>query len=221
MMDFIAGYEEFINTHREIRTGARLRRLRSELGHAEQKFLKNVWWPMFHHFENLHPEYEIRDYKEGYRYIDFAYILPYFRVAIEIDGLGSHWRNITKWEFSEHCQRQNSLIIDGWHVLRFTYDDVEEHPRLCQQTLQQLMGRWQNSASVGDLSAPEREIVRLVIQSLHPITPKDVCVLLHVCPKHGHKLLHTLVQRRWLQPASGQVRITSYKLHSSKANTKW
>jgi very-short-patch-repair endonuclease len=220
-VDFIDEYEKLISSHQKLRAKSRLDRLENGLGHAEQKFLQNVWWPMHHHFENLHPEYEIRDYKEGYRYIDFAYILPYFRVAIEIDGLGPHWRNISKWQFSEQLQRQNSLSIDGWHVLRFTFDDVDEHPRLCQQTIQQLMGRWRDSTtSLQALSASEREIVRLTMLSASPITPKDVCDLLHVCNKHGQKLLHTLVQLRWLQPARGNVRITAYRLHPPKENIK-
>lgn len=221
-MDFLEEYEKFLNMHRKLRTGARLERLSSGLGHAEQKFLHNVWWPMFHHFENLHPEYEIRDYKEGSRYIDFAYVEPYFQVAIEIDGLGSHWRDITQWQFSEHCQRQNSLVIDGWHVLRFTFDDVNERPRLCQQTIQQLLGRWQsNSLDIKDLSLIEREIVRLAIRSLNPMTPKDISTIFNIGTKHAQKLLHKLVQEHWLEPASGKVRITSYKLHLSKKNIKW
>lgn len=99
-MGFENEYEEFVHGHVQRRTGERLRRLHKGLGHAERRFLETVWWPTFHHFDHLHPEYEIHDYKDGYRYIDFAYIQPYFQVAIEIDGLESHWRNITKWQYS-------------------------------------------------------------------------------------------------------------------------
>jgi hypothetical protein len=222
IVNFDEEYEKYMKWHIGKRTGPRLERISPDLGHAEQKFLRNVWWPTFHQFENLHPEYEIRDYREGYRYIDFAYILPYFRIAIEIDGFGPHWRNISKWQFSEQYHRQNSLSIDGWHVLRFTYDDVDERARLCQQAIQQFMGRWQSTSSALEgLTASEREVVRLAIISSHSITPNDVCSLLHVCSKHGQKLLRSLVRQRWLQPASGNVRITSYRLHPSKANTKF
>ncbi|WAH37942.1 DNA-binding response regulator [Alicyclobacillus dauci] len=222
IVGFDQGYEAFLNMHRKLRTGARLERLHSGLGHAEQAFLKNVWWAMFHHFENLHPEYEIRDYDDGYRYLDFAYVQPYFRVCFEIDGLGPHWKNITKWKFSEHHQRQNALVIDGWYILRFTYDDVQEYPKLCQKTIQQLLGRWQmQSIALASLSVPEREIVRLATSAKHQITPHDVCKFLNVGSKHARHLLHVLVDKRWLEPASGNVRITSYQLHPSKVNTKW
>jgi len=221
-MKFLDGYEEFIDMHRRMRSGTRLKRLSEGLGHAELTFLQNVWWPIFHHFENLHPEYEIRDYKEGYRYIDFAYIRPNFRIGIEIDGLDSHWRNISKWQFSDHWQRQNSLVIDGWYVLRFTFPDVAEYPRTCQQTIQQLLGNWQtNAVATKQLSVAQREIVRLAFRSSHPIKPKDASDLLDISTKHVQSLLHVLVEDRWLQPASGNVRITSYILHPSRKNIRW
>jgi hypothetical protein len=218
---FTDEYEKFVSRHHQRGTDEGRRRLPEGHGHAERRFLETVWWPTFHHFDHLHPEYEVNDYKDGYRYIDFAYIQPYFQVAIEIDGLGTHWRNITKWQFSDHCQRQNHLVIDGWNVIRFTYDDVNERPRLCQQTIQQLMGRWlADASSVGKTTAYEREIIRRVVRTGRPITPRNVCELIQVGPDCAQRLLHTLTQNLWLQPASGTVRIRSYELHPSRANLK-
>ena len=219
-MGFHEECEHFLRMHCRSRTGERLRRLSEGLGHSEKAFLETVWWPMFHHFDHLHPEYEIHDYKDGFRYIDFAYIQPYFRVAMEIDGVGPHWRNITKWQFSDHCQRQNHLVIDGWHVLRFSYDDIRERPRLCQQTIQQLMGRWLTDAgAVRTLSAEELEIVRIALRS-SSITAACVREHLHIGPALAHKLLRALAQKHWLQPTRGTVRIRAYTLHPSRANVK-
>jgi hypothetical protein len=171
-MTFDESYKVFLDAHCKRRQGECLRRLEKGLGHAELKFLENIWWPIFHQFDRLHPEYEIKDYNDGYRYIDFAYILPYFRVAIEIDGFGTHFRNITKWHFSDHCHRQNQLVIDGWTMIRFSYDDIAERPRLCQQTLQQLMGQWsRQSVALTETTVTEREVIRLITRSQRPITP--------------------------------------------------
>ncbi|RIV20949.1 hypothetical protein D2Q93_11085 [Alicyclobacillaceae bacterium I2511] len=62
-------------------------------------FRENVWWPTLHNFSGLHPKYETPDFMEKYRYIDFTYIQPHLKIA-----------------------------IDGWHVLRFTYQDIKASP---------------------------------------------------------------------------------------------
>lgn len=223
-MQYSVAYEEFMNRHRKSRTSSlsRQNRLYPDLGYAEQRFLEYVWWPLFLHFADLHPEYEVQDYKGGYRYIDFAYIQPHFRIGIEIDGFGPHWRNISKWKFSEHCQRHNSLVIDGWHLLCFAYDDIEESPKLCQQAIQQMLGRWlHHSSDFGSLTSNQRDIIRYASRVRAPITPSEICQLLHIGSKNGRQLLHTLVAGRWLQPASGKDRITSYELHPSRSNIRW
>lgn len=138
-VEFTAAYAKFMAFHTKHRTGIRRERL-AEHGHGERTFLERVWWPMFGHFERLHPEFEVCDYRDANRYIDFAYIQPSYRIAIEIEGYGAHVRNITKWKFADGCNRQNHLVIDGWKVLRFAYTDLEDQPRMCQQTIQHLTG---------------------------------------------------------------------------------
>ncbi len=221
MVDFVQECDSFVELHRKLRSGPRLKRIASGLGHGETAFLRNVWWPLFHHFDHLHPEYEVRDYRGGFRYIDFAYIEPSFRVAIEIDGITTHWREITQAQFSEHDQRQNMLVIDGWYVLRFTYDAISEQPRLCQQTIQQLLGRWQSaSQEFNELSIYEREIVRFTSRALKPVTPNELCGEFKISGSYARLLLSELTGKRWLVPESGKIRHRSYILHPSRANHK-
>lgn len=219
-MSYDDEYSRFIQAHSKHRSGLSLERLQVHHGHAEQLFLINIWWPAFHNFQNLFPEYEVRDYKDGYRYIDFAYIHTNFRIALEIDGLGPHWRNITKWQFSEHCQRQNHLVIDGWHVLRFSYDDVKDRPRLCQQTIQQLIGRLlgQTGATLQSLDPVERQILLLAVRMGTAITPRQVAASVNISTDTASRHLHKLCDASWMQPASGTSRIRSYRLHPSRRN---
>lgn len=51
------------------------------------------------------------------RYLDIAF--PRLRVVIEIDGRGFH---TDPRSFEEDRYRQNDLVLDGWLVLRFTWD---------------------------------------------------------------------------------------------------
>jgi hypothetical protein len=64
-LGFDIAYNDFIKKHKKQRRGERLRRLTEGHGHAEKLFMEQVWWPAFGHFDNLHPEYEINDFKDG------------------------------------------------------------------------------------------------------------------------------------------------------------
>ncbi|WP_053362734.1 hypothetical protein [Bacillus sp. FJAT-27251] len=212
-MGFEEDYHSFMNAHSQARAGERLRRLQEGHNHAEMLFLKQVWWPLFHHFRYLHPEYEVNDFKDGKRYLDFAYIRPGIRICFEIDGYGPHLKNISRWQFSDSLERQNQLVIDGWTVIRFSYDQVEEKPRRCQQIVQQVIGRW-----LGDeldqttLSFVEKEVLRLAVRKGEAISPLEVGKYLKLSDKTVKKVLSQLVDKKMLIPASGNVRIRSYRL---------
>lgn len=219
-MEFEKEYEAFLNAHRQTRTGERLRRLEEGHQQAEILFLKQIWWPLFRHFQYLHPEYEVDDFKDGKKYLDFAYIRPGIRICFEIDGYGPHSRNISRWNFSDNLERQNQLVIDGWTVMRFSYDQVKERPRRCQQIVQQVIGKW-----LGDelgqvtLSLTEKEMLRLAIQKGEPIFPKEFEAHLNLSEKTIKKLLGQLVAKKMLFPASGVNRIRSYRVpHEMKNN---
>lgn len=212
-MEFEKEYQIFMNAHLQARTGERLRRLQEGHNQAEMLFLKQVWWPLFYHFRNLHPEYEVDDFKDGKRYLDFAYIRPAIRICFEVDGYGPHLKNISRWQFADNLERQNQLVIDGWTVIRFSYDQVKEKPRRCQQIVQQVIGRW-----LGDeldqttLSYLEKEVLRLAIRKGEAITPIEVEKHLKLSDKTVKRILSQLVQKNMLIPASGVVRVRSYHL---------
>lgn len=202
------------------RTGKGAERLKHGVGPAEKLFLETVWWPGFQHFKGLHPEYEIHDFKGGYRYIDFAYIQAHFRIAIEIDGVGTHWKNISNEQFSDHCMRQNHLVIDRWHVLRFAYTDIRDNARVCVQLVQQLIGRLSGDSSraLQELKLTDKEIVRLALGSPHPISPRDVVAHLNLGSNAAACHLKRLADMKWLEPASGSIRIRSYRIHPNRSN---
>lgn len=215
-MNYTRAYEQFVLRHKQRRNGERLRRLEEGHGYAEECFLKNVWWPAFAHFEDLHPEYEVSDFRDGTRFLDFAYVKGSLRLAIEIDGYGPHLQKISRTQFSDQLIRQNHLIIDGWKILRFSFDDVKERPRMCEQIVQQFMGRWLAGGAAGKLgsfTSEEKEILRFATQTDRSFTPIDICLLLQVEKQKARKLLHGLMGRNILSPAGqGRKRIRFYRL---------
>ncbi|MGD6804538.1 DUF559 domain-containing protein [Rossellomorea vietnamensis] len=212
-MGFEKEYQAFMDAHLQARSGERQRRLQEGHQHAEMLFLNQVWWPLFQHFRYLHPEYEVNDFKDGKRYLDFAYIRPAIRLCLEIDGYGPHLRNTSRWQFTDNLERQNQLVIDGWTVIRFSYDQVKENPRRCQQIIQQVIGRWVgDEMDLSTLSLVEKEVLRLAIRKGEAISPIEVEKHLKLSDKTVSKVLSQLVNKKVLIPASGVVRIRSYRL---------
>jgi very-short-patch-repair endonuclease len=212
-MGFEEEYQIFMNTHVQARTGERLRRLQEGHSQAELLFLRQVWWPLFYHFRYLHPEYEVNDFKDGYRYLDFAYIRPAIRICFEVDGYGPHLKNISRWQFSDSLERQNQLVIDGWTVIRFSFDQVKENPRRCQQIVQQVIGRWLgDELDQTSLSFHEKELLRFAIRKGEAISPLEVEKYLKLSDKTVKKVLDQLVDKKMLIPVSGIKRVRSYRL---------
>ncbi len=212
-MGFEDEYDSFLNGHLQARKGERLRRLEEGHGQAEMLFLKQVWWPQFHNFHYLHPEYEVNDFKDGKRYLDFAYIRAAMRICFEIDGYGPHVKNMSRWQFSDSLDRQNQLIMDGWTVIRFSYDQVKEQPRRCQQITQQVIGKMLGE-ELDHLSLTfiEKEVIRFALKSGNVVTPRVVAQLLKLSDKTVKKILLELVKKRMLVPTSGKQRFHSYLL---------
>lgn len=215
-MTFETQLDRWIKEHLEQSQGERRRRLKEGPGHAEKAFLRNVWWPAFGSFSHLHPEYEVFDMAGKSRFLDFAYISGALRVALEIEGFGPHWRNIDRWKFADDLRRYNQLIIDGWLPLRFSYDDITDHPRLCEQTIRTLLGRWMGTSTNDLLSARERDLLRWAIRHGSDFTPAEAAAGLGVTPRHARELLHHLASLGYLQPSSGQLRVRTYRLNRQK-----
>ena len=98
-------------------------------------------------------------------------------VCIEIDGYKAHHKDINRWQFADQLTRQNHLILDGWKVLRFAYDEMKEKPRRCQQLILQMMGSWFGEEQSGPvLSLEEKEILRIAGQTNEPLLPKTISI---------------------------------------------
>lgn len=214
-MTFDDAYAAFLAHHISCRRGEARRRLEEGLGYAEKLFLERVWWPTFGHFRHLHPEYEVPDAPESRRYIDFAFVTLQVRLAIEIEGYGPHLANVDRWQFADQCRRQNSLVIDGWALLRFSVDDIRDHPARCRRTIEQFMGRRLGSsmgeAEPAKLTPVEREIVRLA-RGAPAIRPSEVTRRVGLGRHAVYRCLHRMVEAGWLEPVASGRRIRAYRL---------
>lgn len=202
--------------HVKSRQGEARRRLTEGHGYAEKLFLQQVWWPAFLQFDHLVPEYEIRDFRDGTRFIDFAFFRGQVRLAIEIDGFGSHLQKITRPQFSDQLVRQNHMLLVGWKLLRFSRDDVKDKPRMCEQMIHQFMGKWfgnNTSGQYGKITVEEREIIRTALRNHRKIKPSDVCSALDVEQQKARSLLRSMLAKGILIPGGrGKQRMHLYLL---------
>lgn len=211
-MGFAEAYEEFMAYHVARCRGERRRRLREGHGHAEREFLERVWWPAFRGFQGLHPEYEVFDFDGRRSFVDFAYLSAHVKLALEIDGFGPHVTQLSRWQFTNQLRRQNQLVLDDWAILRFSYDEVRDQPRSCQQVLRSFMGRREWGHRPDGLGFRERAVLELALRLGRPLRPADVREHLEVGRHLAYRLLAGLRAKGYLEPVQGRQRIHFYRV---------
>lgn len=213
MSRFDQQYELWIHTNiLNEKNPRRLEILNKGLGHGTVEFLRSVWFPAIGHFNDLHPEWEVRDFSNGYRYLDLAYMPGDARGGIEIQGYGPHARDLDVRRFKDLCRRHCLLALDGWTFLPIAYPSIVEEPKQCQQLILSFVGRFVATDVPASLSWLEGEAVRFALRLLRPITPLELAAHLRISDRHTRRILHKLVELRILDIASGEQRARTYKL---------
>ncbi|MDF2652542.1 MAG: hypothetical protein K0Q73_8347 [Paenibacillus sp.] len=193
---------------------------RNKLGTTEYNFLLKVWGPAFqHNFDGLHAEYPLKDFKGGVRFADFVYIRNGIKLLIEIDGFTTHARNISPGDFDDHLARQNDLILSGWLILRFSANQAEKDPYICQRQIKQAIGHWW-SLTQGTLTADDTNIWMLrkqyLIHLAHRhngrIRPADVSEAFRISSATSSSWLKRFTEEGHFQPIKQAARVTHYAL---------
>ncbi|SEO76358.1 hypothetical protein [Paenibacillus sp. OV219] len=221
-MDFEQTYEVFIQFHISHRTGERKGRLLTRNFHAEKLFLKNVWWLLKGNMNDLHPEYEIMDWRGRSYFADFAWLPPgSTKWVIEIKGYNSHVRDMDRQGYCNELNRELFLQSLGYRVISFAYDDVANRPEVCVLLLRMLFSRYEPSDSPKTISKlAEVEIIRLASSLAKPIRPLDVTRHLHIDHRSAVRCLSDLVTSGWFTPVVGATgqRTMGYRLTRQAIN---
>jgi len=197
-----------------------LRKLVEDHGYGEKLLLEQAWWPAAGNFNDLHPEYEVQDYRGSVRYIDAALVRGIVKIGFEAVGYGPHCKNVSRWRFGDNLLRDNHLQLDGWRLFYFSIDQLEQNPKQCQQLIQQILGTYfGREVRQVQLSANERDVLRLALRSNSPITPGEVQQLLDCGNRTARTILHKLHDAGILAAAGGTVRVRSYTV--AVRNPEW
>ncbi|WP_090646631.1 hypothetical protein [Paenibacillus sp. UNC496MF] len=208
MDQFEHAYERMMQASIETASEERRRRIKAH-DQAEKEFLAKVWWPAVGNLDDLPPAYELVDLTGGTRFADYAYLPPLsFRLIIEIDGFGPHWRDISRWKFADDLQRQNHLLIDGWHLLRFAFDDMKEKPRRCQQAVLLGLAKWGGKVRTEEtvLSIMERGLLHLLIESRGELSPTEAAEKAGFNERTARKAFGTLEAKGIVHPIVSRSR---------------
>lgn len=197
-------YEEKNHRRREI--------LEKGLGHGTVEFLRLIWYPTVGNFDHLYPEWEVRDFNNGYRYLDLAYRPEDAKGCIEIQGYGPHARDLDVRRFKDLCWRHSLLALDGWTILPIAYLSMKDEPKRCQQLILAFIGKFLSTDAPSQLTWVEAEVVRFASRLFRPITPREIANHLRISDRHARRILHNMVDSEILSVASGIQRSRTYKL---------
>lgn len=220
-MDFEKAHEVWLNSHLRRRSGERKGRLERGHQHGEELFLRQVWWPILGNLENLHPEYEVMDWRGRSYFADFAWIIGELKMIIEIKGFGPHVRDMDRKRYCHELNRETFLQAMGYRVISFAYDDVADRPELCMTLLRMILSRYHAVVESNDLAVrAEREVIRLAFQLARPIRPKDIETQLHLNHRTAVRVLQGLCAQGWLTPVRSRdgIRVTKYGLAAKSLN---
>ncbi|MGE8207526.1 transcriptional regulator [Heyndrickxia sp. NPDC080065] len=186
--------------------------LEKGLGHGTIEFLRLVWFPAVGNLDHLYPEWEVRDFNNGYRYLDLAYMLGESKGGIEIQGYGPQARDLDVRRFKDLCWRHSLLALDGWTFLPIAYLSIKEEPKRCQQLILSFIGKFISTDLSSQLSWLEAEAVRFARRLLRPVTPLEFAKHLRISDRHTRRILYKLVDLQILAVASGKERARTYRL---------
>jgi len=215
-IEFEKAYEAWLGLLLEKETNLRVRsRIENGLEHATLEFLRSVWFPVVRNFNHLHPEWEVQDFHNGYRYLDLAF-LPGNGVkgGIEIQGYGPHARDLDVRRFKDLCWRHCLLTLDDWTFLPIAYLSIKEEPKRCQQLVLSFMGKFVATDTPSSFNWLEAECIRYARRLLRPFTPSELATHLGITDHHARRILHNLVIQQALHVASGKQRYRTYALRT-------
>ncbi|WP_243296998.1 transcriptional regulator [Bacillus litorisediminis] len=213
MLPFEQALNDWLNKNiSEEKNHRRRELLKKGLGHGTVEFLRQIWYPTIGNFDHLYPEWEVRDFNNGYRYLDLAYMPGDAKGGIEIQGFGPHARDLDVRRFKDLCWRHSLLTLDGWTFLPIAYLSIKDEPKQCQQLILAFIGKFISTEVPSHLSWLEAEAVRFSRRMLKPITPLELAKHLHISDRHARKILHRLVEQQILIVVSGEERARTYKL---------
>ena len=212
MNEFDKMYEAWLNGQVAGEKNRRRRELLEKgLGHGTVEFLRSVWFPAIGNFDHLYAEWEVRDFHGGYRYLDLAYLPGGAKGGIEIQGYGSHARDLDVRRFKDLCWRHCLLALDGWLLLPIAYLSIQDEPEKCRQLVLAFVGRFVSFSVPSGLGSVEAETLRFARRVLRPFSAPELAEHLRISDRHARRVLNRMAESGLLRAMGGSRKSRKYQ----------
>jgi hypothetical protein len=176
-MGFQIEQEKWIHQHLKQRRGERLDALKRGHGYGNQLFIEQIWWPLVGHFRDLHPEYEVKDWRGRSYFADFMWIVGALRIVFEIMDYGSHGTDRTKYRMD--LNRGLFLQSQDCTIYYISLDELKENPTFILSALRNILFPYLSAKSGVNkvysrpYSKIERDLMRAAIRHNRVIRPTE------------------------------------------------
>jgi hypothetical protein len=177
--------------------------------------------------DDLHPEYEVSDWRGRPYFVDLVWKPGQVKFAIEIKGYGPHVQQTDRTRYRQELNRETYLQIAGYRVVAVPYDDLESSPEMTTSLFKSLLAPSLLKIADGEsrpYSRLERDILRMATRWNGFIRPVDLVNELGVNPRTVKKSMNSLCEKGKFRPvlAQGSNRICRYEfIHSFMDNELW
>ncbi|GIQ69823.1 hypothetical protein DUZ99_07430 [Xylanibacillus composti] len=216
-MSFQTEHEKWIKRHLNQRQGERKDALKRGHGYGNRLFAEKIWWPLVGNFQNLHPEYEVLDWRGRSYFVDFMWILGALRFAFEIMDYGSHGKDRTKYRMD--LNRGLFLQSQQCHLILISLDEMKENPVFIQSMLRSMLAPYLASGKpvMESFTKIERMLIRYASSHNRVIRPAEAAIELDLHKQTVIKYCRELVGKGKLRPvpAGSSNKIYAYELLGS------
>lgn len=218
----ITGFQDehakWLDSHLSRRKGERKSRLERGHGHGERMFAERIWWELFGHFNDLHPEYEVKDFRGRPYFLDFAWKPGRYRFSIDVKGFGPHVQNMDRVGYRRELNREIYLQNIGYRIINIPYDDLAEQPQLTISLLKPLLLPYATAQSATEqYTRLEREALLIAMKTGRHLRPADLVTELVINRRTAVNCLKSLCAKGRFRPIksgnSNQVNRYEY-IHS-------
>lgn len=198
-MGFKTEHDKWLKRHLAKRSGERRDALKRGHGYGNRLFAETIWWNLVGHFNGLHPEYEVRDWRGRSYFVNFMWILGGLCFVFEVMDYGSHGKDRTKYRTD--LNRGLYLQSQGYHYIEISLDELKENPSFVLAMLRSILAPYLAAtvSDSGSLQNPfgkiERQIMRLAIRHHRMIRPSKAAIELELHKETVIKYCRLLVDK--------------------------